>query len=189
VYIDDLITADAVIEVWRNKLPLSRTVPEKSISPDVYKGKKVLSLIAHNGKKPDMCLLVVEYADVISQFDYIICTGTTGGLIKKFLSATLQHFSSKFSPASSSHSSASICDRIIQYQSGPLGGDVQIADIVLRGYCSDVIFLIDPLTPQPHEPDIKFMEELLQSTPARVITNTESAKYLLSGYRLKMSKL
>jgi len=187
VYMDDLLTADALINVWKNnnKMPLVPTVAEPVVPFSIFKDKKVISLIAHNGKKTEMCLLVIEFMDVISKFDYIICTGTTGGLVKSFLKAGMAHQYQ----SGRNLSSAEISRKIIQYQSGPLGGDVQIAEVVLRGFCSDIIFLIDPLTPQPHEPDIKFMEELLQSTRARVITNTQSAKYLLQSYRSANSKL
>ncbi len=40
------------------------------------------------------------------------------------------------------------------------GGDVQIAHVALSGLCGQIIFFIDPMEAHPHEPDIRFFEQV-----------------------------
>lgn len=103
--------------------------------------QEALALIAHDGKKLEMCRWVVAHRDKIRQFDKIITTGTTGDWIGQFLLAV------------------GIPQRRIELigrkASGPKGGDVEIAGAVLRGCCHHVVFFVDPMTSHPHEADIQ----------------------------------
>jgi len=139
--------------------------------------KKILALIAHDGKKLDMALLVVQYFDVISRFDYIIATGTTGGWIQKFLEATSSHIPG--------YDVSEVSKKVIKCRSGPYGGDVQISRVCIEGYCKDVIFLIDPMESHPHEPDIRFFTEILDFLEDKITiaTNLNTAQILLKSIR------
>jgi methylglyoxal synthase len=101
---------------------------------------EVLALIAHNEKKIDLCRWVVEHRDRLREFQSIITTGTTGSLVKRFLRA------------------AGVPEQkinlILQRESGPQGGDIEIAGEVMRGECQNIVFFVDPMTSHPHEGDI-----------------------------------
>ncbi|KAL6058298.1 Methylglyoxal synthase [Balamuthia mandrillaris] len=183
LYADSAHMAEALVTGWKNGSTCLSPVspgPEKRLVPlDNMKGKRTLALIAHDAKKLDACLLAVENLPILLSFDYIICTGTTGGWISKFLSAAACHQSS------TAISGSDLSKKIIRCESGPLGGDVQIAHCALNGLCAHVIFLIDPMTSHPHEPDIHFFEQVLDANEAhhvQLATNLQSAEYLLSQF-------
>ncbi|WP_213996417.1 methylglyoxal synthase, partial [Tepidanaerobacter syntrophicus] len=89
-----------------------------------------IALIAHDAKKERMIEFAIAYQDILNDHT-LFATGTTG---KKIMEATgLQ---------------------VNRVQSGPLGGDQQIGGMVASEKIDMVIFLRDPLTAQPHEPDI-----------------------------------
>ncbi|MGN6668843.1 MAG: methylglyoxal synthase, partial [Trinickia sp.] len=89
-----------------------------------------VALIAHDHKKDDIVALAGEYAPTLRQCK-IIATGTTGGRIADTHALTVERM-----------------------LSGPWGGDLQIGAQLAEGKVDLVIFLRDPMTPQPHEPDI-----------------------------------
>jgi len=64
-------------------------------------------------------------------------------------------------------------------QSGPIGGDIQIGAEVVDGNCDGVIFLRDPLTAQPHEPDISALLRLCDVHDLPLATNLASADAVL----------
>lgn len=97
-----------------------------------------IALVAHDHRKSDMVEWAVFNADTLSKHK-MICTGTTGSLVK-------QAFDEKGIPA-----------EIICVNSGPLGGDAEIAAMVVRHEINLAIFLIDDLNPQPHEADIQML--------------------------------
>lgn len=97
-----------------------------------------IALVAHDHRKADM----VEWCDFNSEFlknHHLVCTGTTGNVIK-------QMFETK-----------GIDMEITCMNSGPLGGDAEIAAMVVRQEINMAVFLIDDLNPQPHEADIMML--------------------------------
>ena len=64
-------------------------------------------------------------------------------------------------------------------QSGPIGGDIQIGAEVVDGNCDGVMFLRDPLTAQPHEPDISALLRLCDVHDLPLATNLASADAVL----------
>jgi len=145
------------------------------------KDKKVIGLISHDGKKLDLCCLVVEYLPVILRFDYILATASTASWMKKFLQAAARHMDR-------APSAKEIDDKVICCLSGPHGGDVQIMHAVLSGYCDRVIFLIDPMEAHPHDPDINFFEQVIEQTSVILVENIESARTLLNSARAAFDK-
>jgi diacylglycerol kinase (ATP) len=90
-----------------------------------------IALIAHDSKKDNIVAFASQHHALLAQYR-LIATGTTGERIHSATGLTV--------------------DRKL---SGPLGGDAQIAAEVVTGTVIAVIFLIDPLYAQPHEPDIQ----------------------------------
>ena len=63
--------------------------------------------------------------------------------------------------------------------SGPMGGDLQIGARLAVGGLDAVIFLRDPMTPQPHEPDINALVRACDVHDVPCATNVASARLLL----------
>ena len=117
--------------------------------------KFTLALIAHDSKKEDIVELACSYREKLEQL-HLIATRSTGEQIqaKTGLPITLM-------------------------QSGPLGGDQQIGSLVASGVVNAVIFLRDPLTSQPHEPDITALLRVCDVHNVPLATNLASAEGIL----------
>jgi methylglyoxal synthase len=116
-----------------------------------------IALVAHNGRKDQMVQFAGQHIDVLSRFE-IVATSTTGGLLVDTLGLTVQ-----------------------RCLSGPLGGDLQIGAMVAEGTVAAVIFLRDPLTAHPHEPDILALMKVCDVHNVPLATNVASAELLLSA--------
>jgi methylglyoxal synthase len=115
-----------------------------------------IALIAHDHKKDDMVVLAREFADFLSRCE-LIATGTTGGRLQLEAGLTVECL-----------------------LSGPLGGDLQIGARLAQGEVDAVVFLRDPMTPQPHEPDINALVRACDVHDVPCATNMASARRLLS---------
>lgn len=120
-----------------------------------------IALIAHDKKKQKMIELCTEYKDVLSKHT-LYATGTTGLMVTGATGLN-----------------------IIQMKSGPLGGDQQIGSMVADGKLDMVIFLRDPLTAQPHEPDVTALLRLSDLMSIPLATNAGSAKIMLDDLKRK----
>lgn len=114
-----------------------------------------IALIAHDKKKDDMIRLAIRYRDVLAQHD-LVATGTTGTLVMGETGL-----------------------KITRMKSGPLGGDQQIGSMIAEGQLDLVIFLRDPLTAQPHEPDVSALLRLCDVQCIPLATNIRSAEIML----------
>ena len=110
---------------------------------------QVAALIAHDALKDTMVAFAAEHFDTLSRFAGRVATGTTGGLLNAMAW-------SRGWPA--------LQPWVSCYQSGPLGGDAQIAELVLDRQCQKVIFFEDPHVARQHEADIQLMERAVCST-------------------------
>lgn len=119
----------------------------------------VIALIAHDKKKGDMINLAVHYRDVLAEHE-LIATGTTGTMIMGETGL-----------------------RVKRMKSGPLGGDQQIGAMVAENLVDLVIFLRDPLTAQPHEPDVTALLRLCDVQSIPLATNLMSAKVILNALK------
>lgn len=115
-----------------------------------------IALIAHDKKKDDMIKLAIEYKDVLKEHE-LYATGTTGTLVMGETGLPIHRM-----------------------KSGPLGGDQQIGSMVAEGQLDLIIFLRDPLTSQPHEPDVSALLRLCDVQSIPLATNVASAKIILS---------
>jgi methylglyoxal synthase len=116
-----------------------------------------IALIAHDRKKDDMVSLVQTYRPTLSRYQ-LMATGTTGQRIQAGTGLPVQRMAS-----------------------GPEGGDAQIAAGVVAGEVAAVIFLIDPLHAQPHEPDIRALLRICEVHNVPLATNLATAAYVLRG--------
>lgn len=116
---------------------------------------KNIALIAHDRMKNDMLGFVKQHQDILSGY-HILATATTGKMIKENTGLD-----------------------VTTYLSGPMGGDQQIgARIALEEVCF-VVFLRDPLTAQPHEPDITALLRICDVHNVPVATNLATAEYFM----------
>ena len=118
-----------------------------------------IALIAHDKKKDEIIRLAIEYKDVLSAHE-LFATGTTGTLIMGETSLPIHRM-----------------------KSGPLGGDQQIGAMLADGNLDLVIFLRDPLTAQPHEPDVSALLRLCDVQAIPLATNLSSARVMLEALK------
>jgi len=114
-----------------------------------------IALIAHDGKKSEMVALAAEFASYLRSCQ-LMATGTTGGRLRNEVGLTVECL-----------------------LSGPLGGDLQIGARLSQGEVDAVIFLRDPMTPQPHEPDINALVRACDVHDVPCATNPATAHALL----------
>ncbi|MDO8252407.1 MAG: methylglyoxal synthase [Rhodoferax sp.] len=122
------------------------TVPEAA--PLFALETQVLALIAHDALKNKMVAFAAEHFVTLSRFAGRVATGTTGSRLNEMAW-------SRGWPASQPW--------VTCYQSGPLGGDAQIAELVLDQRCQRVIFFEDPHVARQHEADIQLLERAVCS--------------------------
>lgn len=117
-----------------------------------------IALIAHDQKKDVMVAFAQEYQSFLKDH-HLVATGTTG---RRIIEATNLD--------------------IKCLKSGPLGGDQQIGALIADGLMDLVIFLRDPLTSQPHEPDVNALIRLCDVYEIPLATNIRTAHDLLRAY-------
>ncbi len=118
-----------------------------------------IALIAHDKKKGEIIELAKQYRDVLDGHE-LYATGTTGALIMGETKLDIHRM-----------------------KSGPLGGDQQIGAMLANGELDLIIFLRDPLTAQPHEPDVSALLRLCDVQAIPLATNSSSAKIMLEAMK------
>jgi methylglyoxal synthase len=118
-----------------------------------------IALIAHDGKKADMVAFVMKRLDFFNRQDVdIVATGTTG---KRIMFAGVT--------------------KVEQVNSGPMGGDAEIASMVSRKQIDAVIFFRDPLDKHPHEPDVQMLMRVCDVHEVALATNYSSARMIIDS--------
>ncbi len=115
-----------------------------------------LALIAHDGKKDAMVAFCRRHRAALAKLA-LVGTGTTGSRIAQATGLDVERF-----------------------LSGPLGGDAQIAAMVATGRCQAVIFLVDPLSAHPHDPDIQGLMRVCNVHNVPLATNLATAEMLIT---------
>ena len=118
-----------------------------------------IALIAHDKKKNEIIEIAQTYKDVLAGHE-LYATGTTGTLIMGETGLPIHRM-----------------------KSGPLGGDQQIGAMVAEGKIDLIIFLRDPLTAQPHEPDVSALLRLSDVQSIPLATNGGSARIMLESMK------
>lgn len=114
-----------------------------------------IALISHDKKKCDMVSFCIAYEEILSKYG-LYATGTTGLRIMNETKLNIKRL-----------------------KSGPLGGDQMIGGLIAEKKIDLVIFLRDPLTAQPHEPDIQALIRLCDVYAVPIATNLASAEIFI----------
>ncbi|HOV36676.1 MAG TPA: methylglyoxal synthase [Dysgonamonadaceae bacterium] len=124
--------------------------------------KLTIALVAHDRRKADMVDWVVYNSEFLSHH-HLVCTGTTGSLVKRAL------LNEEIEPD------------ITCMNSGPMGGDAEIAAMVVRKEINLAVFLIDDLNPQPHEADIMMLLRQCRIHNVPIACNRYSADLMITS--------
>jgi methylglyoxal synthase len=129
--------------------------------------RKTLALVAHDHRKKDL----IEWADFNAATlvqHALVCTGTTGKLVEAALTKRL-----------AATQGATL--RLTKLKSGPLGGDQQLGAMIAEGAIDILIFLWDPMRPQPHDVDVKALLRIATVYNVPVACNRSTADFLVSS--------
>ena len=116
-----------------------------------------IALIAHDGKKTDMVAFAMFNRDVLGTAE-LVATRNTGGLLE-----------------------AKVGLKVECLNSGPQGGDAQVAAQVVTGEVDAVIFLVDPLDMHPHDPDIQTLLRVCNVHNVPLATNLATADLVIQA--------
>ncbi len=116
-----------------------------------------LALIAHDARKDELVAFAQRRRDDLARFT-LVATGTTGGRLTEATGL-----------------------EVTRMRSGPVGGDVQIGARLIDGGIGGVLFLRDPMTAHPHEPDIQALLKLCDVYGVPLATNLATAELVLDG--------
>ncbi len=116
-----------------------------------------IALIAHDRKKDDLVRFAVAYKAIFAEHN-LYATGTTGLRIMEATDLPVHRF-----------------------QSGPLGGDQEIGAMIAKNSMDAIFFFRDPLTAQPHEPDVTALVRLCDVYAIPLATNMGTAELLVRG--------
>ena len=120
-----------------------------------------LAIIAHDGKKADLVAFATFNRDQLAQFE-LIATSSTGKLLTDKVGLEVECL-----------------------ESGPVGGDVQIANRLVEGQIDAVVFMVDPLDKHPHEPDIQTLLRICNVCNVPLATNAATADALIASPLLR----
>lgn len=119
--------------------------------------QKNIALIAHDSKKTEMIEWCNDNKDILK--NHFLCgTGTTARMIADKTGLPVRG-----------------------YNSGPLGGDQQIGAKIVEGRIDMVIFFSDPLTAQPHDPDVKALLRIAQVYDIPIANNKSTADFMINS--------
>ena len=129
---------------------------DKYVTMEIEKVKHI-ALVAHDGKKRELVDWCEKNKEILK--GHFLCgTGTTARLIAERTGLPVKG-----------------------YNSGPLGGDQQIGAKIVEGQIDFVIFFSDPLTAQPHDPDVKALLRIAQVYDIPIANNKASADFMISS--------
>jgi len=119
--------------------------------------QKNIALIAHDQKKHELMDWCLEHKEALSK--HFLCgTGTTARMITEYTGLSVKG-----------------------YNSGPLGGDQQIGAKIVEGVIDFVVFFSDPLTAQPHDPDVKALMRIAQVYDIPMAVNKATADFMITS--------
>ncbi len=128
------------------------------------KGKKTIGLVAHDARKAELLDWVRKNATRLAAHD-LVCTGTTGLRLRAMFEAEFPR----------------LVYRIALLKSGPLGGDQQMGARIAEGKLDILVFFTDPMTPQPHDVDVKALVRLCTVYNTVMACNAATADFIISS--------
>lgn len=128
--------------------------------------KKTIALVAHDNRKRDLMEWVAFNNEILCKY-HLVCTGTTGRLIEQTLRDKLDDRADNL--------------HITLLKSGPLGGDQQLGALIAERKIDLIIFLWDPMQPQPHDVDVKALLRISSLYNVPTACNRSTADYLISS--------
>ena len=129
--------------------------------------KKNIALVAHDNRKNDLIEWVEWNLNILVPHK-LICTGTTGKLVEE----TLERIAEKGQNFKYS---------ITKLKSGPLGGDQQLGSLITEGKIDFIVFLWDPMQPQPHDVDVKALLRIAVLYNVPMACNRSTADFMISS--------
>ncbi len=128
---------------------------------------KRIALVAHDNRKRDLIEWVEwNYKTLIDH--KLISTGTTGRLVEEVIRKKLnEEYARHF--------------EVVKLKSGPLGGDQQLGALIAEGKVDLVIFLWDPMQPQPHDVDVKALLRISVLYNIPTACNRSTADFMISS--------
>lgn len=131
------------------------------------KRRKTIALVAHDHRKADL-IEWVEYNWESLKDHKLVCTGTTGRLVNEAFLAKLKE-------------KRGVAPEILRLKSGPLGGDQQLGAMISEGKIDLMIFLWDPMQPQPHDVDVKALTRIAVLYNLPFANNRSTADFIISS--------
>jgi len=117
-----------------------------------------IGLVAHDDKKAELVEWTKAHADFLKD-KALFATGTTGGRILEALPNL----------------------NLVRLKSGPLGGDQQLGAMIAEGRLDVLIFFVDPLSPQPHDVDVKALIRMATLANIPFACNPATADLIVGG--------
>ena len=127
---------------------------------------KNIALVAHDNRKKDLIEWIEWNYNSLMEHK-LICTGTTGEMVERTLKKKLEKEDMDFN--------------ITKLKSGPLGGDQQMGAMIAEGKVDVIIFLWDPMEPQPHDVDVKALLRISVLYNVPTACNRATADFLISS--------
>ncbi len=128
---------------------------------------KRIALVAHDNRKKDLIEWVEYNCDALIRHR-LFSTGTTGKYVQKALEAKMDR-------------AAAAPPKITRLKSGPLGGDQQLGAMIAEGLIDLLIFLWDPMQPQPHDVDVKALLRISVLYNVPTACNRATADFMISS--------
>ena len=129
---------------------------DRSFLGGTMAGRNAVALIAHDQKKDEMVDFVRRHRRKLMEFN-LFATGTTGGRVNQAVPSLA----------------------VTALKSGPLGGDQQIGAMIAEGRIDGLVFFVDPLTPMPHDVDVKALTRLAVLYDIPMALNRRTAELLI----------
>ena len=123
----------------------------------VMEAQKNIALIAHDNKKAELIEWCLKNKEIL-EHHFLCGTGTTAKMVADRTGLPVRG-----------------------YNSGPLGGDQQIGARVVDGKIDMIIFFSDPLTAQPHDPDVKALLRIAQVYDIPIANNRATADFIITS--------
>ncbi len=130
--------------------------------------KKTIALVAHDNRKQDLVEWVSYNYEKLKDHK-MVCTGTTGSLVRQVFTQKLKEKDFTF-------------PEITSLKSGPLGGDQQLGAMISEEKIDILIFLWDPMQPQPHDVDVKALLRIAVLYNLPTANNRSTADFIISSH-------